>query len=267
MYQCQTVKTKGPIDNYSRMLRNVAMPQHRITSVGSMWMHQIQTALYNAYQSDILIKTRDFLYSNKCQSYSDYQNYRRKIKQQENLTFRGFISRLEILIGEYILDNPDDSSDTDEYDNSCKRKHNMRKAFFTDPALKKKRLCHPETHKAVKAAQRKHCVWCCSVRYVTRTEKDHYRHGAKTKTMCSVCGVFLCGNCFGEFHKAKHLNNPCKNHEVIDEHNKENSGSSYNCNDNSETDDDYDKKMPAQPVQRKRTTTALTDRNVKHYRV
>ena len=100
----------------------------------------------------------------------------------------------------------------------------------------------------------------------TRTEKDHYRHGAKTKTMCSVCGVFLCGNCFGEFHKAKHLNNPCKNHEVIDEHNKENSGS-YDCNDNSETDDDYDKKMPAQPVRRKRTTTALTDRNVKHYRV
>ena len=84
-------KCKGPIDVYSGYLKNVSLVTSKTTNIGAQWMHIIQTASYNAYQTQVLLDSHSILYDdNECGSWSDYVEHRRKIKRKKSNTYRMF---------------------------------------------------------------------------------------------------------------------------------------------------------------------------------
>jgi hypothetical protein len=225
-------KCKGPIDLYSRMLKNNHPKQKKLTAIGVTWLRMLRTAVYNAYQMSIVLETNRFLQSPDCTSWKVFNKHRSRIRRNEEKSLQS----LQCFIGSLIDDissflDVESESDASAQIESKKKSYNKREAFFSVQELKDKRRCCPDSHMVKKIGDtlngnkkipiQQHCVWCCECdngkASISKTKKRHYRRGRKTTTLCSVCDVPLCTqvreghdySCFEQWHFAKQLNNPC----------------------------------------------------------
>ena len=238
-------KCKGPIDLYSRILRNNQPTQNKITKIGSTWLRMIRTAVYNAYMVQIMLICNAFLQNTAiCKSWRHYVKHRTKIAQTEGGSFQCFIGNLGEELDHMIKQGNDtwksktvskneigDNKENEKNNNVvlCNRNenentmmYNRRALLFHDFLLNQRRRQVLRNHDWIKipdnSGKRKQlrCVWCCGKNH-TQTEQ-HSRQGRKTTYMCVVCDVPLCKvvrvgqrrSCFEQFHTAKKLNNPCR---------------------------------------------------------
>jgi hypothetical protein len=217
-------KCKGPIDNYSQMLRNNYPKQRKLTAIGFTWLRIFRTAVYNAYQMAIIFETKNFLASNDCNSWKVFNEHRSRIRQNENGSLQSLQSFIGSLIEEVTSFLGVGNSNTTT-DDEVPKMYKKREVFFSDYNQKKLRRCNPDSHVLTKISRKDdqkqpqhRCVWCCECNHGRKqSKKYHSRKGRKTTNMCGVCKVPLCnqvreGNkytCFAEWHFAKQLNNPC----------------------------------------------------------
>jgi hypothetical protein len=71
-------RCKGPIDLYSRFLRNVQAKHKKLAPIGAVWLRLIMTIVYNAYQTYSLSVSLEYLMSNDCKSFLDFQRFRNR---------------------------------------------------------------------------------------------------------------------------------------------------------------------------------------------
>jgi hypothetical protein len=71
-------RCKGPIDLYSRFLRNVQAKHKKLPATGAVWLRLIMTTVCNAYQSYSLYVSLEYLLSEDCKCFLDFQRYRNK---------------------------------------------------------------------------------------------------------------------------------------------------------------------------------------------
>jgi hypothetical protein len=67
---------KGPIDVYSRFQKNCKSSHSHLGPVGAIWLRLIMTCVYNAYHSFTLSRTVEYLMSDECESFKDFQKRR-----------------------------------------------------------------------------------------------------------------------------------------------------------------------------------------------
>lgn len=183
--------------------------------IGAIWLRLIMSLVYNAFQCYKLSRTVNYLLSDECTSFKDYQRKKARLPP-----FRQFCKVLakNLTNVDYVheFDNSDDSdldANADQNDNMT-IKYNKREAYFTMPELIAKRHNARLGHHESSLEQQSSCVWCCRVNH--DAEMAHSRHGRKTKWQCSICLVPLCKvpryngqSCFNMFHEAEVLFNPC----------------------------------------------------------
>jgi hypothetical protein len=221
-------RCKGPIDVYSRFLKNVHVQHFKLSPLGAVWLRIIMSCVYNAYQTNCLISSHQFLVSPECNSYTAYQQYKKK-----NNSFSHFCY---LLARDLRLKLRDDSprgdsttttfEDSDDNDNDFNNTnivvkeilYNKRSNYFKKPDLIAKRMNPDLGHVAIKITDeaneviQQHCGWCCSFKHHEKVPKgSHSRQGCKTTTKCNVCNVPLCtvkryndATCFQMWH-AKHF--------------------------------------------------------------
>ena len=215
-------RCKGPIDVFSRFLKNVHAHHSHLKPVANIWLRLIMSMIYNAYQSYILSRSIDFLKSEDCQSYNMYQSFKRRIG-----SFAKFCSTLandlSLEVSGGGLSDNDEDIEIDGNDEGASRNrtsiniaYNKRKIFFTNPELVAKRMDANLDHKPLIEDKQFSCVWCCRKSHTGIGSSKHSRHGRKTKKKCSICEVPLCtterfnGNsCFHLFHISRELFDPC----------------------------------------------------------
>jgi hypothetical protein len=217
---------KGPIDGYSRFQKNVKAQHSHLGPVAAIWLRLIMTMVYNAHQSYVLSRCDEFLMSDRCLSFRQFQ--REKSRQ---LSFRQFCCVLARDISLEVLNIEESSSDSEcnnlaepgAVDNlagsgTITIAYNKRKSFFSRPDLIAMRGNRRLNHEVVSTKSQACCIWCCRHTVMHSEGTPHSRHGLKTKWKCSVCNVPLCKvtrmngrSCFELFHESDELFNPCQN--------------------------------------------------------
>ncbi len=64
---------KGPIDVYSCFQKNIKSVHGRLGPLGAIWLRLIMTCVYNAYHTYNPSQTVEYLISDKCKSFKDFQ--------------------------------------------------------------------------------------------------------------------------------------------------------------------------------------------------
>ena len=223
-------KCKGPIDNYSRMLKNTKNLTAKLTPIGNIWIHMLHTSLYNAFQAQHLIQNTSFLFDDRCTSWNRFLRHRHNNGIRDGNTMRSFILLLEKTIETEInayyrahpnvrRDGDDDEHDEPDINRGRKRRRIKRTEYFV--GKRRKLRTDGQDHLHMNYPKQKHCIWCCCV----ETGKDHYRLGYKTYVGCRKCDVPLCitvregesKSCFKLFHDATEIYDPCSNHRTLQE--------------------------------------------------
>jgi hypothetical protein len=226
-------RCKGPIDVYSRYLRNAKQKHGTLRITGSIWIRLIMTVVYNAFMSYCMCKTVAFLLSDECISYRQYQNY----KKRKGGSFAEFISNLckqlraqafdesdPLSVDEIATSNTlDISTITEDYPERRVRNrgkcYNKREYFFSDHELICLRRRNRPEHKSDQGGRQLRCVWCCENHSLSKVADGficNSRSGYKTKYSCRLCKVPLCNviryrnkTCHDQWHNAK-KNDPCQ---------------------------------------------------------
>lgn len=211
---------KGPIDGYSRFQKNVKAQHSHLGPVAAIWLRLIMTMVYNAHQSYVLSRCEEFLMSDRCLSFHQFQ--REKSRQ---LSFRQFCCMLakDISLEVLSIESNSDSEINDLAEpgagsGAITIAYNKRKSFFSRPDLITMRRNRRLNHEAVSTQTQASCIWCCRQTEMHSEGTPHSRHGLKTKWKCAVCNVPLCKvirmngkSCFALFHESDELFNPCQN--------------------------------------------------------
>jgi hypothetical protein len=220
-------KCKGPINVYSRYLRDSHGKHKKQSANGRVWIRSIMTCVYNAYRSYILYRTQKHLNSSRCQSYSDFQRAQNEMAG----TFDEFISDLSDDLLAY--DDFENNTDTKEEDETCQSvdqsgieqqsrghsvQHNRRNLFVGDGPLVQLRLNPKHKQKQLPKGQQHTCVVCCRNNHTDPTHKIFCkkRHGFRPTYICQICDVPLCvvpcyngESCFWWFHNSLELPECC----------------------------------------------------------
>lgn len=154
---------KGPIDGFSRIQKNVKAEHANLGPIAAIWLRLIMSLVYNAFQCYNLSKTVDYLLSDECTSFKDFQRKKARLPP-----FRHFCKVLakNLTNLDYIDSESDDSdnSDTDtnaNQNNDTTIKYNKREAYFARPELIAKRRNARLGHRECSMAQQSSCAWCC----------------------------------------------------------------------------------------------------------
>jgi hypothetical protein len=210
---------KGPIDGYSRFQKNVKAQHSHLGPVAAIWLRLIMTMVYNAYHSYLLSRCEEFLMSDRCLSFRQFQK-----EKSRQLSFRQFCSVLARDISLEVL-NIESNSDSESNNlaepgapGEITIAYNKRKSFFLRPDLIAMRCNGRLNHEAVSTESQASCIWCCRQTVMHSDGTPHSCHGLKTKWKCAVCNVPLCRvtrmngrSCFTLFHESDELFNPCHN--------------------------------------------------------
>jgi hypothetical protein len=218
-------KCKGPIDVYSRFLCDSQGKHKKQSANARVWIRSIMTCAYNAYTSYILYKTMTFLYSDKCQSYNDFQRKRREVA-----CFDWFLSELSdtLTIPSPVSDDAlqnEDCSDDEQLDRTDEEysppaphvKHNRRRLFIGNGEYVQFRLNTEHKPKKIQKGQRT-CVVCCGNNHSDPSHEKFCkkRLGLRPKYYCPKCNVTLCTvprydgrSCFWWFHNVADLPDCC----------------------------------------------------------
>ena len=228
---------KGPIDVYSQFQKNCKSSHSHLGPVGAIWLRLIMTCVYNAYHSFTLSRTVEYLMSDECESFKDFQKRRaRQVPFRQfcqmlasDLTVEvvppsGYESSSSEEDNEWVAGSPDENderTDREEDRNHSRQResvaisYNKREAFFAKPHLIAKRMNRRLTHLPSSARRQSSCVWCCRRDHSTPSQ-SHCRHGRKTTWVCSICDVPQCKvprfngqSCFVLFHQSETLFDPC----------------------------------------------------------
>jgi hypothetical protein len=214
---------KGPIDGYSRFQKNVKAQHSHLGPVAAIWLRLTMTMVYNAYHSYVLSRCEEFLMSNRCLSFRQFQK-----EKSRQPSFRQYCSMLARDISLEVLDiEPNSDSESNNLavpsaiNNVAEPEgiiiaYNKRKSFFLRPDLITKRRNKRLNHVPVSNQSQASCIWCCWETIMHSDGTPHSRHGLKTKWKCTVCNVPLCKvtridgkSCFTLFHESDALFNPC----------------------------------------------------------
>ena len=262
---------KGPIDNYSRMLKNSKNLTAKLTPIGNMWIHMIHTSVYNAFQAHHLIQNINFLLDDdKCLTWDDFIRHRHNNNKRDGNTMRSFIllleQAIEAKIVAYYKAHPNKKRERDGDDDGIeniwgKKKRRIKRTEFFVGKRRKLRMDGVD-HDQVNYPKQKHCFWCCCV----TTGKDHYRLGFKTYIGCQKCEVPLCvtvregetSSCYKQFHDATELNSPCSGHRTLHETAPKETGEQTVEDDDSSVPEG-DKKPPYRIESRKEDTNDNDD--------
>ena len=178
------------------------------------------TCVYNAYHTHNLSRTVQYLLSEECKSFKDFQ--KRRARQ---LPFRQFCLELandlkiEVLSPTMYESGSDDNDDNNDANKghitaSIAITYNKREAYFSKPHLIERRTNRRVLHQPSSVQRQSSCIWCCRIDH--STGERHTRHGRKTTWVCSTCDVPLCKrprfngqSCFLLFHEAETLFDPC----------------------------------------------------------
>jgi hypothetical protein len=179
----------------------------------------------------VLSRTYDFLKSDQCKVYSEYQEH----KKQQGGSFAQFCSKLasDLTIEVAGISSDDDDSDNSRIDNSDANEqgavrvvegegaievaYKKREKYFTDRDLIKRRMGRPHLHVAAIGEKPRCCVWCCRRKHDAQSMTKHIsRHGRSTKYYCPLCLVSLCNvkrfdgqSCHDLFHSSTQLVDYC----------------------------------------------------------
>jgi hypothetical protein len=266
-------RCKGPIDVYSRFLKNAHATHSKLAPSAAVWLRIIMTCVYNAYQAQCLIRSQHYLLSENCTSYTAYQLHRKRAE-----SFSRFCLSLAKNLHLKIANTPDDDVPTQATNDvrvptssptksaTNKKSYKQRDIFFdsesTKSEIRTNQLLRHRTTKIYKngtnVIKQKRCVWCCATKHhIVETGESHTRVGCKTTWKCTVCDVPLCArerydreSCFDLFHSSIFLNLPCTKEAserlyMQPQNNKKrppNRHSSCTFDDNDDDDDEYEYK-------------------------
>jgi hypothetical protein len=214
---------KGPIDGYSRFQKNVKAQHSHLGPVAAIWLRLIMTMVYNAYHSYVLSRCEEFLMSDRCTSFRQFQ--KEKSRQPSFHKYCSMLAR-DISLEVLEIDSNSESESNNlavpgAINNSEGRgvvtiAYNKRKSFFVRPDLIARRRNRRLNHEPVSTQSQASCIWCCRETIMHSNGTPHSRHGLKTKWKCTVCNVPLCKvmrmggkSCFTLFHESDELFNPC----------------------------------------------------------
>ena len=220
--------SKGPIDVFSRFLKNCQARHSKLPPLANIWLRLILSRVYNAFQSFVLSQSYEFLMSDECKCYDAFQ----RCKRVQGGCFAQFCSKLasHLLIevpGNFLDDDSSNSETEDanargallvrEGDGTVEVAYKKREKCFKDRELIKQRMGRPHTHVAARGEKPRSCVWCCRRKHNARSMRNHIsRHGRATKFYCLVCMVSLCNvkrfdgqSCHDLFHNSTQLVDYC----------------------------------------------------------
>ena len=221
-------RSKGPIDVFSRFLKNCHARHSRLPPLANIWLRLIMTRIYNAYQTFVMSRTYDYLKSDECNVYSEYQEY----KKQQGGSFAQFCSKLASdltieVAGNSSEDDDSENSDADANERGEQRvrqgegtievAYKKRERYFKDRDLIMRWMGRPHLHVAARGEKPRCCVWCCRRKHDAASMRNHIsRHGRPTKYYCPVCLVSLCNvkrfdgqSCHDLFHSSTQLVDYC----------------------------------------------------------
>jgi len=160
---------KGPIDVYSRIQKSCKSAHSHLGPVGAIWLRLIMTCVYNAYHTHNLSRTVQYLLSEECKSFKDFQ--KRRARQ---LPFRQFCLELandlkiEVLPPTMHESGSDDNDDNDDANKghitaSIAITYNKREAYFSKPHLIERRMNQRVLHQPSSVQRQSSCIWCCLI--------------------------------------------------------------------------------------------------------
>jgi hypothetical protein len=210
-------RCKGPIDEYSRLNKNVHSVHAHLGPVAAVWLRLIMTLVYNSFQSYLLSRSVSYMLSPDCVSFQQIQKHRSRL-----LSFRKFcfLLRNDLCLDICgVLYSPLDDTvpAVVDHDIEVRVKYNMREAYFKEPTLIARRKSKRSAHKVMHNLKQRSCIWCCRMTKEHKQSLRHCRHGRKTTWLCKVCKVPLCKvkrfhgqSCFDMWHDARILFDPCQ---------------------------------------------------------
>ena len=144
LLQPGTERGKGPIDVYS-CLKNVKSYHSHLGPVETIWLRLIMTSVYNLFQAYNLSRTERFLKSDECNSFRDFQDFRKRL-----LPFRQFCHLLanDLIVdvaSPFAYDSDDSEEENQTTSNNTKEagkevfSYKKRSAYFSNRHLVVKR--------------------------------------------------------------------------------------------------------------------------------
>jgi hypothetical protein len=196
-------RCKGPIDMYSRFLRNVTSKHVKLPARGAVWLRLIMTCVYNGFQSYALYKSSAFLLSQECRSFRDYQHNRTLVAG----SYASYCAALVRTLHLYNMNQPGVELIAQMPPPpvlpppiQIKVTYNLRKLFFvgqpmehlhTDQALRHAEALLPFTKNNPNRRQARCCALCCSNNHPVEG-MCNARNANRTCYFCPDCRIALC---------------------------------------------------------------------------